>query len=98
MKVSDKEREWINSRLIYEVKTSEERSNIQLAAHALADESDDPENSFWLLVHHFIDPKNKKDLTKTLKKIDPVSVIENSTLFEKPKPKKKRSGGKRTKK
>jgi len=97
MEISDKEKNWINSRLIFEVENSKDRSSIQLAAHALAAESDDPENSFWLLLLHFLDPKNNKDLKKALKKIDPISMYENQKLYDKPK-NKKRSGGKRTKK
>jgi len=53
------------------------------------------ENAYWLFLNHFVDPKNESDLKEALKDIDPVSLFESTTNYEE---KKKRSGGKRTKK
>ncbi len=95
MKISKNEREWIQNRIIYEVDDSVKRSEIEQAARSLSIEAKDPENAYWLFLNHFVDPKNESDLKEALKDIDPVSLFESTTNYEE---KKKRSGGKRTKK
>lgn len=95
MKITDSEKNWITSRLIFEVEDGDRRSDIQLAARSLSNDSDDPENAYWLLVNHFLDPENDADFKKASEGVDPVSLFEENTDY---KPKSKRSGGKRTKK
>lgn len=96
MKITEKEQEWINGRLIFEVKDSKKRSEIQLAARSLSLESKDPDNSYWLFVNHFVDPKNSDDLKEALKGLNQLDLFEATTNYgEKTK---KRFGGKRTQK
>lgn len=95
MKITEKEQEWITGRLIFEVKDSKKRSEIQLAARSLSLESKDPENAYWLFVNHFVDPKNSDDLKEALKGLNRLDLFEATTNYG---DKKKRSGGKRTKK
>lgn len=96
MKITDKEKEWIESRLIFDVENSQKRSDIQVAAKSLSLESENPENSYWLLVNHFIDAKNDDDLKKALKEVNSLNLFEATTNYGPKKP--KRSGGKRTRK
>lgn len=95
MKVEDSEREWINSRLIFEVEDAKKRSQVQIAARSLANETKDPDNYYWLFVNYFIDSENADDLADALKNVDEISLLENSFDYGKMG---KRTGGKRTRK
>lgn len=95
MNVNDKERDWINSRLIFEVDDPKKRSDVQVAARSLASDTEDPENYYWLFVNYFIDENNSDDLTEALKGVDEISLLENSVNYGKMG---KRTGGKRTRK
>jgi hypothetical protein len=95
MKITKNEQEWIQNRIIYEVKDSVKRSEIEQAARSLSLEAKDPDNAYWLFLNHFVDPKNESDLKEALQDVDPVNLFESTTNYE---TKKKRSGGKRTKK
>ena len=95
MKITKNEQEWIQNRIIYEVKDSVKRSEIEQAARSLSLEAKDPDNAYWLFLNHFVDPKNESDLKEALQDVDQVNLFESTTNYE---TKKKRSGGKRTKK
>ena len=95
MTITKNEQEWIQNRIIYEVKDSVKRSEIEQAARSLSLEAKDPDNAYWLFLNHFVDPKNESDLKEALQDVDQVNLFESTTNY---KTKKKRSGGKRTKK